>query len=58
LIVENVRIWFAQPASLGHTQSILDCLHPRGDDKPYKYPGMYRADDNHQQGRSAALRSI
>lgn len=43
LIVENVGNLVC-PASfqLGTHQSILIASTPEGDDKPYKYPGMYR----------------
>ena len=43
LIVENVGNLIC-PASfqLGTHQSVLIASIPEGDDKPYKYPGMYR----------------
>ncbi len=46
LIVENVGNLVC-PASfqLGTHQSILIASIPEGDDKPYKYPGMYRGVD-------------
>jgi hydrogenase nickel incorporation protein HypB len=46
LIVENVGNLVC-PASfrLGTHQSILIASVPEGDDKPYKYPGMYRGVD-------------
>ena len=46
LIVENVGNLVC-PASfkLGTHQSILVASVPEGDDKPYKYPGMYRGVD-------------
>jgi len=46
LIVENVGNLVC-PASfpLGTHQSILVASIPEGDDKPYKYPGMYRGVD-------------
>ena len=46
LIVENVGNLVC-PASfaLGTHQSILIASTPEGDDKPYKYPGMYRGVD-------------
>jgi len=46
LIVENVGNLVC-PASfaLGTHQSVLIASIPEGDDKPYKYPGMYRGVD-------------
>jgi hydrogenase nickel incorporation protein HypB len=46
LIVENVGNLVC-PASfqLGTHQSVLIASVPEGDDKPYKYPGMYRGVD-------------
>jgi hydrogenase nickel incorporation protein HypB len=46
LIVENVGNLIC-PASfqLGTHQSVLIASVPEGDDKPYKYPGMYRGVD-------------
>jgi hydrogenase nickel incorporation protein HypB len=46
LIVENVGNLIC-PASfqLGTHQSVLIASIPEGDDKPYKYPGMYRGVD-------------
>jgi hydrogenase nickel incorporation protein HypB len=46
LIVENVGNLVC-PASfrLGTDQSVLIASIPEGDDKPYKYPGMYRGVD-------------
>ncbi len=46
LIVENVGTLVC-PASfnLGTQKSILVASIPEGDDKPYKYPGMYRGVD-------------
>ncbi len=46
LIVENVGNLVC-PASfrLGTHQSVLVASIPEGDDKPYKYPGMYRGVD-------------
>jgi hydrogenase nickel incorporation protein HypB len=46
LIVENVGNLVC-PASfpLGTHKSILIASIPEGDDKPYKYPGMYRGVD-------------
>ena len=43
LIVENVgNLVCPASFSLGTHQSILIASTPEGDDKPYKYPGMYR----------------
>ena len=46
LIVENVGNLVC-PASfkLGTHKSVLIASNPEGDDKPYKYPGMYRGVD-------------
>jgi len=46
LIVENVGNLVC-PASfeLGTHESVLVASIPEGDDKPYKYPGMYRGVD-------------
>jgi hydrogenase nickel incorporation protein HypB len=46
LMVENVGNLVC-PASfkLGTHKSILVASVPEGDDKPYKYPGMYRGVD-------------
>ena len=46
LIVENVGNLIC-PASfqLGTHKSVLIASIPEGDDKPYKYPGMYRGVD-------------
>ena len=46
LIVENVgNLVCPASFSLGTHQSILIASTPEGDDKPYKYPGMYRGVD-------------
>ena len=43
LIVENVgNLICPSSFSLGTHSSILIASIPEGDDKPYKYPGMYR----------------
>lgn len=46
LIVENVGNLICPAAfQLGTHQSVLIASVPEGDDKPYKYPGMYRGVD-------------
>jgi len=46
LIVENVGNLICPSAfTLGTHQSVLVASIPEGDDKPYKYPGMYRGVD-------------
>ena len=61
LIVENVGNLVCPAAfRLGTHHNVLIASVPEGDDKPYKYPGMYRgvrrAGD--QQDRPAALRAL